>query len=138
MSVQQTDTIDFMSHDATMNVFWLNMTEERPWKETAPEYEQRKAKVNTYISAVRSGDLQKQVAESRGKPIGIRIMCEVEPPSDAKRLLSFIKTGCDRFNIRFAVFVLEGKDGREIPIDMEGNSSEKQVEVTKKPWWKVW
>jgi hypothetical protein len=138
MSVQETDRIDFMSHDAATNTFWLNMTEERNWANLDPEFGELKAKVNMYIGAVQSGDLNQKVPESKGKPIGIRLHCSSMPTPDAMHILSLIKAGCENFKIRFSALLLEGDEGREIAIEAGQVSGVHQQSSPKKPWWKVW
>jgi hypothetical protein len=128
MSVQARDRIDFMSVDAATNTFWLNMTEERDWSTIGEEFKELTDKVNVYIGEALSEDLNRQVPESMGKVFGIRLYCSSTPTEDALHILSLIKAECKHFKIQFAVILLEGEQGREIPIQTGEVSGINQIE----------
>jgi hypothetical protein len=138
MSVQQKDRIDSMGLDAATDVFWLNMTEDRPWTEIESPLDELKAKINTYIGAVQTGGVTREAPESKDKPIGIRLDCAWAPSHEALQSLSVIKGACEYFRIRFAAFHQEGDEVHEIEIEPDRTTGAEPTPALQKPWWKVW
>ena len=144
MSVRETNKIDFMSLDEKTNTFWLCMSEERPWTQTGPDYTDLKSKLNTYVGYAQSGQMHKDVPQSQGKNLGLRLMCGTTPSDDARHLLSIVKATCQRINFKFVVLVQEGETFREVPIEVgrvtveSGKVTIRPSAAPHKPWWKFW
>jgi hypothetical protein len=131
MSVRDTKTIDLMTLNDKADTLWLTMTEERNWSVTGPPFQDLWAKVNFYIAAARSKEFQQQVPESRGKAIGIRLMCEHQPTGEALHHLSLINAGCSHYDLFFEAFCLDGDADEKIDIPEADTSN---INVNRGHW----
>jgi hypothetical protein len=92
MSVDQTDTIDFVHLDPASNTVFLSIADQLAWHEQEAEHLlMLQEKLNTYLEYVESNQLYREFPNFKGKRIVIRVF-GAHPPSDqARRFLELAK-----------------------------------------------
>lgn len=92
MSIDQTDTIDFVHLDPASDTVFLSIADPLSWSEREAEHLlMLQEKLNTYLEYIEGNQLRTEFPDFQGKKIVIRLF-GAHPPSDqAKRFLELAK-----------------------------------------------
>ncbi|MBX0293097.1 hypothetical protein K3G63_21815 [Hymenobacter sp. HSC-4F20] len=99
MSVDQIDTIDFISTSPELEVV-LTISDHLSWGE-ADHLSLLENKLNTYLQFIESEQLLEAYPEAKGRPVVIQLMVQSEPPQDAFTFLLQAQKVITNGGIRF-------------------------------------
>jgi hypothetical protein len=107
MSVEQTDTVDFVSVDQVSNDLLFTISDHLAWDQGEGEHLLLlQKKVNAYLRFIESGEVVKKLPQARGRNVVINVVGQF--PLSEKAKLFFEKATAaiqaDGFTLKFSLF----------------------------------
>lgn len=93
MSVDQTDTIDFVTINNDSGEVWLTISDHFPWDEGEGEHLLiLQIKINAYLRFIESGEMYKEFPDSKGRGIVINLVGNFPLSKNADLFLRMART----------------------------------------------
>lgn len=99
MSVEQTNTIDFMGIDKSSNTPVLTISDHLDWSDPHQHLSTLQEKINTYLSYIESGEILELYPEAENKRCLIRITSKHNIPEEAVSFVNQVKEMLKETNI---------------------------------------
>ena len=102
MSVEDSNTIDFVAHDPNGEVV-LVMVEGREWDGSDARLFELQEKINSYVSFALDGQLIEQHPELLGKPVRLELRCSRLPDPKTADFLGMVQKKLEEEGLGFSV-----------------------------------
>lgn len=107
MTIEQANTVDFVSVDPTTNEVVLTISDDLPWDAENNHLMHLQNKLNNYLAFIESGELLRAYPHAEGRGVVIDVVCQ-HPVSVCGQLFfvqaASIAKGAG-FNLTYRVFV---------------------------------
>jgi hypothetical protein len=91
MSVENTNSIDFISVGKNSGVLNLTLVDPLDWSDEGRHLIQLQDKINIYLQFIESGELEKSYPDAVGRKRSINIVARFEPTEAGFRFLDLIR-----------------------------------------------
>ncbi|HEY3502536.1 MAG TPA: DUF6572 domain-containing protein [Actinocatenispora sp.] len=107
MTVRDSETVDSITRSADGASITLLMIEDRPFDGSRQQMEQVVAKVNTYLRFIQTGQIYRELPDTLGRALRVRLLCQRAPEDD--RMLNALRMAGGMFarhSVDFGVEVI--------------------------------
>ncbi|GAA4200996.1 DUF6572 domain-containing protein [Actinocatenispora rupis] len=107
MTVRDGDTVDSITRSADGTAVTLLMIEDRAFDGSRQQVEQVVAKVNTYLRFIQTGQIHRELPDTLGRELRVRLVCQ-QAPEDELMVTALRSAGgmFARHSVDFGVDVL--------------------------------
>lgn len=85
MTVRDSDTVDSITRSSDGASVTLLMIEDRPFDGSRAQVEEVVAKVNTYLRFIQTGQIYRELPDTLGRELRVRLLCQQAPEDDLMR-----------------------------------------------------
>lgn len=104
MSVENKSVIDFISEEDDKVV--LTISDHLEWEMDNEHLYLLQEKINAYLMAIESGQVEKKYPASIGKKLYVRVACKYEPDENGRRFLSYVEKVLSESGYGFGYYCL--------------------------------
>jgi hypothetical protein len=104
--IEDSNTIDLVTHDPETDEYALIMVETRRWANSAEQLAQLREKINTYAMFALDEGLIRTHPEAANKPLRVQLDCVEPPTGDVAELIELATEKLGEHRVRFVVNVL--------------------------------
>lgn len=88
MTIEQTQTVDFVSVDAMSGAVVLTIADHLGWDDQSRHLQLLQDKLNAYVAFIEGGELTATVPDAAGRQVIIRIRSKYPPSAHGELLIS--------------------------------------------------